>query len=114
MPKEEWGVKRACPKCSVRFYDLQNDPMTCPSCDAEFTLESLIDAAKSRGVVKAKVVSPKAPAPATTDDDLEVVLDDDDEEADASVGDDLLDDDDDADTTNLEEIADAAKDEDNG
>jgi len=107
MPKEEWGVKRACPKCTVRFYDLQNDPMTCPSCDAEFTLESLIDAAKSRGVTKAKPVEPKAKKP--VDDDLEVVLDDSDDEADTTVGDDLLDDDDDDDASNLEEIADVAK-----
>ncbi len=112
MPNEEWGIKRACPKCAVRFYDLRNDPMTCPACDAEFTLESLIDAAKSRGVVKAKAAAtPKAAEP-KADDDLEVVLDDDDDEKDNSVGDDLLDDDEDEDTANLEEVADAAKSED--
>ncbi len=110
MPKEEWGVKRACPKCAVRFYDLQNDPMTCPSCDAEFTLESLIDAAKSRGVSKAKAAEAKPKAPVA--DDLEVVLEDDDSETDSSVSDDLLDNEDDADTSNLEEIADAAKEDD--
>ena len=32
MPKEEWGVKRVCPSCSVRFYDLKKDPMLCPAC----------------------------------------------------------------------------------
>ena len=26
MPNEEWGVKRLCPKCATRFYDLKNDP----------------------------------------------------------------------------------------
>ena len=41
MPKEEWGTKRLCPQCNTRFYDLMNDPMTCPACGAEFTLESL-------------------------------------------------------------------------
>jgi len=110
MPKEEWGVKRACPKCAVRFYDLENDPMTCPSCEAEFTLDSLLEAVKSRGVVKAKAAAPKAAAP-TADEDLDVVLDDS-EETDSSVSDDLLDDDDDDDTANLEEIADVAKEED--
>lgn len=111
MPKEEWGVKRACPKCSVRFYDLQNDPMTCPSCDAEFTLESLVEAAKSRGVVKAKAADPKA-AEKPAGDDLEVVLDDDDDEVDSSISDELLDDDDEEDTSNLEEVSGVAKDDD--
>ena len=32
MPKDEWGVKRLCPHCGTRFYDLQRDPMTCPNC----------------------------------------------------------------------------------
>ncbi len=110
MPKEEWGIKRACPKCAVRFYDLENDPMTCPSCGEEMTLESLAEAAKSRGFVKPKAAGPKKPAPAAADD-LEVVLDDDDDTV-ATVGDDLLDDDDDDDASNLEEIADVAKEED--
>ena len=32
MPKPEWGVKRTCPSCGVRFYDLMKTPITCPSC----------------------------------------------------------------------------------
>ncbi len=109
MPKEEWGVKRACPKCAVRFYDLQNDPMTCPACGEEMSLASLAEAAKSRGFVKPKAADPKKPAPVA--DDLEVVLDDDDDDKNSSVSDDLLDDDDD-DASNLEEIADVAKEKD--
>lgn len=105
MPKEEWGVKRACPKCAVRFFDLQNDPMTCPSCGAEFTVDSLLDSGKSR-VAAAK--SPKAAEKSVDDDD--VVLDDDDDDVSAN-DDDLLDDDDD-DTVDLEEIADVAKEDD--
>jgi uncharacterized protein (TIGR02300 family) len=106
MPNEEWGVKRACPKCAVRFYDLQNDPMTCPSCGAEFTVDSLMDSGKSR-VAAAKETKAKAPVV----DEADVVLDDDDDEVKAT-GDDLLDDDDDDDTANLEEIADVAKEDD--
>jgi len=105
MPKEEWGVKRACPKCAVRFYDLQNDPMTCPACGAEFTVESLMDSGKSR-VAAAK--SPKSAAPVV--DEAEEVLDDDDDDV-LAADDDLLDDDDD-DTVDLEEIADVAKEDD--
>ncbi|MCF6273138.1 MAG: TIGR02300 family protein [Rhodobacteraceae bacterium] len=105
MPKEEWGVKRACPKCAVRFYDLQTDPMTCPACGAEFSVESLLDTGKSR--VAATKQAKAAAAPVV--DEAEVVLDDGDETT--TPDDDLLDDDDD-DTVNLEEIADVAKEED--
>lgn len=109
MPNEEWGVKRLCPKCATRFYDLKNDPMTCPSCDFEFDLASLLDGGKAAA---AKVKKEEEAAAATEDpilDDVEDVLDDD--EAGAS-DDDLLDDDDD--TVTLEEVADVpANDDDN-
>jgi len=104
MPKEEWGVKRACPKCAVRFFDLQNDPMTCPSCGAEFSVESLLDTGKSR-VAAAKASKVETPVA----DEADVVLDDEDDVV--AADDDLLDDDDD-DTVDLEEIADVAKEED--
>ncbi len=102
MPKEEWGVKRACPKCLVRFYDLQKDPMTCPSCGASFDVSSLTQQ-KSRAtapVKEIKIVEPVA-------DELEetTVVDEEDVAASEDLGDDLLEDDDD-DTVNLEEIAD--------
>lgn len=112
MPKEEWGVKRICPSCAVRFYDLQRDPMTCPSCDAEFSLESLT-APKGRAARAEKAKSPVAePAAPVVDDAEEVVLDDDDTDAVPAAGDDLLDDDEDDDTANLEEIADVPADDD--
>ena len=53
MPKEEWGVKRLCPNCSTRFYDLQKDPMTCPLCGHQFDLESLLNP-KSRASITKK------------------------------------------------------------
>ena len=30
MPKDEWGVKRICPTCSTRFYDLRTRPDDLP------------------------------------------------------------------------------------
>jgi len=99
MPNEEWGVKRLCPKCATRFYDLQNDPMTCPSCGSEFDLASLLDTGKST-VSKAKEkAAAEVVEPVADDlDDVEDVLDDD-----SSDDDDLLDDDED--TVSLEEVA---------
>jgi len=102
MPKAEWGVKRACPKCSVRFYDLQKDPMTCPSCGAVFDVASLTQQ-KTRASAPVKEVV-KAPTPAA-DIDEAVVLDDDEETTAEDLGDDILETEDD-DTVNLEEIAD--------
>jgi uncharacterized protein (TIGR02300 family) len=39
MPKAEWGVKRTCPSCEARFYDLQRDPIVCPECGATFAVD---------------------------------------------------------------------------
>jgi uncharacterized protein (TIGR02300 family) len=110
MPKEEWGVKRVCPSCSIRFYDLKNDPMTCPSCAHEFSLESLTGT-KSRTMTADKPDAQNKDNAPKDDAEDEVVLDDDeDDDADAVLGDDVLDDDDD-DTVSLEELADVPAEE---
>jgi hypothetical protein len=110
MPKEEWGVKRVCPSCSTRFYDLRMDPMTCPECGASFTLESLT-ATKPKALRPEKVKpQPVAAAAAglVDDDDDAVIADDDDDD---DIDDDILEDDDD-DEVSLEEIADVKSGED--
>jgi uncharacterized protein (TIGR02300 family) len=109
MPKEEWGVKRVCPSCQVRFYDLQKDPLTCPSCEHEFSLESLTGN-KSRTMQADKPDAQNKDN--VVDDAEEVVLEDDEDEADADLGDDVLEDDDDEDTVSLDELADVAADDD--
>lgn len=115
MPKDEWGVKRVCPHCAVRFYDLQRDPMTCPSCAEEFTLESLT-APKNKSAADRASAAKKATAAedVVADADVEVVLEDDDDDDDDVVIDaELLDDDDDDDDdVSLDDIADVAKSDD--
>ncbi|RNF33367.1 TIGR02300 family protein [Paracoccus methylarcula] len=104
MPKEEWGTKRLCPHCATRFYDLNNDPMTCPACGSEMTVESL-----SEGRTKS-LVSEK-----TSSREQKADLVDDSEELDTEGGDlddDLLEDDDDDGDVSLDDIADVADDED--
>ena len=99
MPKEEWGTKRLCPHCATRFYDLNKDPMICPACGAEFTLESLTNG-RTRAVASEKTAS--------TDNQNDLV-DNEDLDDDADTGDlddDLLDDDDDDGDVSLDEIAD--------
>lgn len=100
MPKDEWGVKRLCPSCSTRFYDLQHDPMTCPSCGANFTVDSLT-------AVKAKALRPEKlkPEPRDVEDLPEIDNDDDDAIEDGDdLDDEILEDEDD--NVDLDEIAD--------
>ena len=35
MPKIEWGLKKYCPNCQRKFYDLNRKPPVCPICGAE-------------------------------------------------------------------------------
>ena len=102
MPKEEWGTKRLCPHCATRFYDLQNDPMTCPACGAQFTLESLTD---GRG----KTLVPEK---AASRDTSEAVEEEDDIDSDSGdLDDDLLEEEDDDGDVSLDDIADVSDDD---
>ena len=56
MAKPEWGVKRICPGCGLKYYDFNNTPITCPSCNVEFDPDIYL---KSR---KGKSFSPKVVA----------------------------------------------------
>ena len=48
MTKPELGVKRDCPECSTRFYDLNKEPAHCPKCDHEFVPEALLKPRRAR------------------------------------------------------------------
>ncbi len=69
MSKPELGVKRNCPECGARFYDLGKEPAHCPKCDHDFVPESLLKPRKTRaeetGEVKPKQEAAK-PAQETT------------------------------------------------
>jgi len=103
MPKDEWGVKRICPSCSTRFYDLRTDPMTCPACGHEFTIESL-NTGRGRMLVSEKASARPDESVIDGDDDLDTDADD------STLDDDLLDDDDDGDVS-LDDIADVPSDD---
>jgi len=38
VAKADRGTKRQCQSCATKFYDLNRDPILCPSCGAEFKL----------------------------------------------------------------------------
>jgi len=100
MPKEEWGVKRICPTCSTRFYDLRHDPMTCPACGATFTIDSLT-------AVKGKAPRPEKVKPEPVDVDDLPEIDNDEDVIDSD--DEILEDEEDS--VDLEDIADVAPNE---
>lgn len=43
MVKPEWGTKRTCPKCSLRFYDLgKQEPVACIECGNQWYPEPVL------------------------------------------------------------------------
>ena len=103
MPKDEWGVKRLCPHCNSRFYDLQRDPMTCPECSHSFSAESLV-AGRGRTLISEKIAVKERDLDV---DDLTEDEEIDEEGSDSEIDDDLLEDDGDDDVS-LDDIADVA------
>ena len=73
MAKPEWGVKRSCSSCGTKYYDFNNSPIICPSCNTEFDPDVYL---KSR---KGKSLSPKVVVDNNDDisnlDDIEVETD---------------------------------------
>lgn len=50
MAKPEWGLKRMCLSCGAKFYDLQRDPILCPSCGTQFDTEAATKLKRGRPV----------------------------------------------------------------
>lgn len=42
MTNPKLGTKRQCLNCHVKFYDLNKDPLLCPSCGHSFSLEDFL------------------------------------------------------------------------
>ena len=78
MVKPEWGRKRICPSCAMKYYDFNRSPIICPSCNEKFEPDLYL---KSR---KGKVLSPKQDIkknenlPDVEDDDNDIEGDDND------------------------------------
>lgn len=89
MPRPEWGVKRTCPNCETRFYDLQKEPVVCPECGTsiDFDAHGLVSARRERRAEK-----PTNPAKRDLVDD-EAQDDEDEDEDEPLLDDDESDDD---------------------
>ena len=55
MAKTEWGLKRICPNCRARYYDMKKNPPVCPSCGKVFDPESQTRTRRGRAAPKAVV-----------------------------------------------------------
>ena len=49
MSKPEWGIKRLCPSCGIKYYDFNKEIIKCPKCDSEFDPDLLLKSRKGRG-----------------------------------------------------------------
>ena len=50
MSKPEWGIKRVCPSCGIKYYDFNKSPITCPKCEFEFDPDLLLKSRKGRSI----------------------------------------------------------------
>ena len=95
MVKPEWGAKRTCPKCSVRFFDLGNDnPVHCIECGNDFVPDPVLKSKQplafeaAPAAAKEPVADPELEAEdLAVDEDAEISAD---EEVDLETGDDDL------------------------
>ena len=50
MSNPEWGIKRVCPSCSIKYYDFNKNPIICPKCEFEFDPDLLLKSRKGRTI----------------------------------------------------------------
>ena len=70
MSKPEWGIKRICPSCGIKYYDFDKTPITCPKCNFEFDPDLLLKSRKGRGISNKVEESEKSRIEASEDNFL--------------------------------------------
>ena len=83
MTKPNWGLKRTCQSCGVRFYDLNKEEIACPKCNAEFDPEAILKTKRAKSPAAAPrpvAVVPAEPAEADLDPIEEEVVEADEKE----------------------------------
>lgn len=68
------GLKRICTSCGNRFYDLNKRPITCPSCNTEFTGEIKIKARRSRVSIADDMEDDQVSKKTANDDDEDDIM----------------------------------------
>ncbi|HYD25903.1 MAG TPA: TIGR02300 family protein [Croceibacterium sp.] len=76
MVKPEWGVKRSCPKCGERFYDLgKDDPIVCIECGNQWVSEPVLKSKQPIPFEEVKEKEKEEPDSDLADEELEDVDD---------------------------------------
>ena len=76
MSKKEWGIKRICPSCGIKYYDFNKSPIVCPECNFEFDPDLLLKSRKGRTVSnKVEEVVPESNTSSKTENEEIDVLD---------------------------------------
>src|ERR1700743_3297965 len=68
LVKADLGIKRVCPNCAARFYDLQKRPIECPKCQFSFEPEAMY---KQRRPRQPEPVASQNISAASADEDAE-------------------------------------------
>ena len=80
MVKPEWGRKRICPSCSLKYYDFKRAPIICPSCNTEFDPDLYLKARKGKSLSPKTEVENNTNLSNLEDADIDVETDSDDNE----------------------------------
>jgi uncharacterized protein (TIGR02300 family) len=48
VAKANLGMKRVCPHCSARYYDLNRDPIMCPKCGGAYDPDAALKTRRTR------------------------------------------------------------------
>lgn len=102
--KAEWGLKRVCPQCATRYYDMKKNPPVCPNCGTTYDPETLTRSRRSR--VSAEEKARKAAPVPEEIDDIPVAAGDDDDDSIIEDADELEED------MDVEDVVDVEADED--
>lgn len=109
VTKPEWGLKRLCPSCGTRYYDMRKNPPVCPSCGTIFDPEQVLKVRRKAAPAdeKARKAQPSAAA-----DDIEDIVPIEGDDTDAVIEDAEELGDEDADLEEVVEIEDDAAEDD--
>jgi uncharacterized protein (TIGR02300 family) len=108
VAKPEWGTKRICASCGARFYDLRRNPIICPKCDTEFSVEE----PSARRRPRPAPVAATPPAEVKADAVVEDVPANDDDKEDDEIEEELAEIDDESDDDVIEDTSDLGEDDD--
>jgi len=74
LSKPELGIKRLCGSCGAKFYDLNKDPIACPTCATVFVVPTPVTRRAPTAAARARPQPFAARAPETAEEAAPSVL----------------------------------------